>query len=563
MKKGQIAEGFVTELVFPNKGIASAEDGSEVVVKHTLPGQKVSFAVQKARRGKYEGRLLEVLEKSPIELAEPACRHFGICGGCTYQNVAYETQLKLKEEQVRKLLSPVLADGGMDFDALFEGIKKSPREQSYRNKMEYSFGDEHKDGPLALGMHKRGSFYDIANVDGCRITDSDFGRILACARDFFGEQGVSFYHKMRHEGYLRHLLVRKAAKTGEILVDLVTSTQTQGLEEPALLHEMKERMIRLSLDGKIVGILHTRNDSLADVIQDDGTDILFGQDYFYEELLGLRFMITPFSFFQTNSLGAEVLYQTVREYIEDVMQAFGERNGTVFDLYSGTGTIAQLLSDSADKVVGVEIVAEAVAAARENARRNGLSNCEFIAGDVLKVLDTVEEEPDFIVLDPPRDGIHPKALKKIISYGVERMVYISCKPTSLARDLVLLQGAGYAVERLCCVDMFPFTGNVESIALLSKLKSTKMKHINVELEMDELDLTAAESKAAYAELKQYVLDKYGLKVSSLNIAQIKAKCGIVEHENYNKAKNENVKQPNCTEEKENAIKDAFKHFQMI
>ena len=216
MKKGQIAEGFVTELVFPNKGIASAEDGSEVVVKHTLPGQKVSFAVQKARRGKYEGRLLEVLEKSPIELAEPACRHFGICGGCTYQNVAYETQLKLKEEQVRKLLSPVLADGGMDFDALFEGIKKSPREQSYRNKMEYSFGDEHKDGPLALGMHKRGSFYDIANVDGCRITDSDFGRILACARDFFGEQGVSFYHKMRHEGYLRHLLVRKAAKTGEI-----------------------------------------------------------------------------------------------------------------------------------------------------------------------------------------------------------------------------------------------------------------------------------------------------------------------------------------------------------
>ena len=385
----------------------------------------------------------------------------------------------------------------------------------------------------------------------------------AITPDFFSEQGVSFYHKMRHEGYLRHLLVRKAAKTGEILVDLVTSTQTQGLEEPVLLHEMKERMTRLSLDGKIVGILHTRNDSLADVIQDDGTDILFGQDYFYEELLGLRFMITPFSFFQTNSLGAEVLYQTVREYIEDVMQAFGERNCTVFDLYSGTGTIAQLLSASADKVVGVEIVAEAVAAARENARRNGLSNCKFIAGDVLKVLDTVEEEPDVIVLDPPRDGIHPKALKKIISYGVERMVYISCKPTSLARDLVLLQGAGYAVERLCCVDMFPFTGNVESIALLSKLKSTKMKHINVELEMDELDLTAAESKATYEEIKEYVLKQSGLKVSNLYIAQVKQKCGIIERANYNLPKSENSRQPKCPLEKELLIEDALRHFKMI
>ena len=317
------------------------------------------------------------------------------------------------------------------------------------------------------------------------------------------------------------------------------------------------------MDGKIVGILHTRNDSLADVIQDDGTDILFGQDYFYEELLGLRFMITPFSFFQTNSLGAEVLYQTVREYIEDVMQAFGERNCTVFDLYSGTGTIAQLLSASADKVVGVEIVAEAVAAARENARRNGLSNCKFIAGDVLKVLDTVEEEPDVIVLDPPRDGIHPKALKKIISYGVERMVYISCKPTSLARDLVLLQGAGYAVERLCCVDMFPFTGNVESIALLSKLKSTKMKHINVELEMDELDLTAAESKATYEEIKEYVLKQSGLKVSNLYIAQVKQKCGIIERANYNLPKSENSRQPKCPLEKELLIEDALRHFKMI
>ena len=205
-----------------------------------------------------------------------------------------------------------------------------------------------------------------------------------------------------------------------------------------------------------------RNDSLADVVQSDETRVLFGQDFFYEELLGLRFKISPFSFFQTNSLGAEVLYGTVREYIGDTA------GQVIFDLYSGTGTIAQILAPVAEKVVGVEIVEEAVEAARENAARNGLSNCEFIAGDVLKVVGSLEDKPDLIVLDPPRDGVHPKALSQIIDFGVNRMVYVSCKPTSLQRDLITLQERGYRVERVCCVDMFPGTGNVETMALLSK-----------------------------------------------------------------------------------------------
>ena len=228
----------------------------------------------------------------------------------------------------------------------------------------------------------------------------------------------------------------------------------------------------LPLDGKIVGILHTKNDSVADVVANEGTDILYGQDYFYEELLGLKFKISPFSFFQTNSLGAEVLYETAREFIRDAFQKEngldGLKNKVIYDLYSGTGTIAQMLAPVAEKVIGVEIVSEAVEAAKENAGLNGLDNCEFIAGDVLKVLDGIEEKPDFIVLDPPRDGIHPKALEKIISYGVDRMIYISCKPTSLARDLEVLQARGYAVKQMCCVDMFPFTGNIETVVLLSK-----------------------------------------------------------------------------------------------
>ena len=285
-------------------------------------------------------------------------------------------------------------------------------------------------------------------------------------KEYFEELGTAFYKKLQHKGYLRHLLVRRAVKTGEILVDLVTSTQREylgGRDEAAVLSEWKERLLSLPVDGKFAGILHTENDSLADVVQSDATHILYGQDYFNEELLGLRFRISPFSFFQTNSMGAEVLYDTARGFVGET------KDKVVFDLYSGTGTIAQILAPVAKKVVGVEIVEEAVEAAKVNAGLNGLDNCEFVAGDVLKVIDGLEDKPDLIVVDPPRDGIHPKALGKIIEFGVDRIVYISCKPTSLVRDLVVLQEKGYRMEKGCAVDMFPGTGNVETVCLLKKI----------------------------------------------------------------------------------------------
>ena len=489
MKKGQMCEGIVEKVKFPNKGIVKVED-SEVTVKNTIPGQKISFVINKKRKGKAEGRLLEILEKSELEQAEPNCPHYGVCGGCNYQTLPYEEQLKLKSGQVLELMKAVVPNA----EDIFEGIRKSPRQFGYRNKMEYTFGDEVKDGPLALGMHKRGSFYDIVNVGECQIVDEDFRRVLKITLEYFKERQVPFYHKLRHTGYLRHFLVRKAAKTGEILVDLVTTTQTDGLgaeTESILLDGWVKALCEETYDGVLKGILHTKNDSVADTIKNEGTDILFGQDFFYEELLDLKFKITPFSFFQTNSLGAEVLYQTAREFIGDALD--DEASQTVFDLYSGTGTIAQILSPVAKKVIGVEIVEEAVVAARENAALNGLTNCEFIAGDVLKVIDTIEEKPDYIVLDPPRDGIHPKALEKIIRYNVPQMVYISCKPTSLARDLEVLQARGYKVKKVQCVDMFPSTGNVETVCLLSKLHEAK-HHVNVRLDMDEMDLTAAERR---------------------------------------------------------------------
>ncbi|HOO28424.1 MAG TPA: 23S rRNA (uracil(1939)-C(5))-methyltransferase RlmD [Lachnospiraceae bacterium] len=475
MKKEQILEGTVQTIKFPNKGIVSiSEDSSEkrqCIVKHVLPGQRIRFAVQKFRSGSCEGRLLEVLERSPAE-ADSACRHFPACGGCAYQNLPYEEQLKLKEKQVRELLESALHD----VSDVFEGIKPSPVQTGYRNKMEFSFGDSSKGGPLELGMHKRGSFYDIVTVTDCQIIDADYQKILTETLSCFREAGLSFYHKLTHTGYLRHLLVRKAARTGEILVDLITATQTSfdnGHAEQALLNDWQTRLLSLPLSGRLTGILHTRNDSVADMIRNDGTDILYGQDYFYEELLGLKFKISPFSFFQTNSLSAEVLYETARQYVSLAQSGVDLQGAVVYDLYSGTGTIAQLLAPAAGKVIGVEIVEEAVEAARENAVLNGLHNCEFIAGDVLQVLDEIEKKPDFIVLDPPRDGVHPKALKKIIRYGVEHIVYISCKPTSLVRDLETFLGNGYRVVRACAIDQFPGTVHVESVVLLTRINTEK------------------------------------------------------------------------------------------
>ncbi len=575
MKKGQIFEGVVEKVLFPNKGVVSLENGREAIVKNTITGQRISFSVTKIRKGKCEGRLLEVLEKSPLELPKPYCQHFGISGGCAYQNLSLENQLKLKEDQVRDLLAPVLLSAGKQFDEVFEGIRIGAKQFEYRNKMEFSFGDTQKDGPLMLGMHKRGSFYDITNVEGCRIVDEDFRKILVYVRDFFAGKGVSFYHKLRHEGYLRHLLVRKAAKTGEILIDLVTSSQIGNFVEKELLDEMKEGILKISFDGQVVGILHTKNDSLADVIQDDDTDILYGQDFFYEELLGLKFKITPFSFFQTNSLGAETLYETVREFIGDSISASAGKSSVVFDLYSGTGTIAQILSVSAGKVIGVEIVEEAVEAARENVKRNGITNCEFIAGDVLKAIDEISEEPDFIILDPPREGIHPKALKKIGAFDRAReMVYISCKPTSLARDLAELQAFGYDVERIRCVDMFGGTGHVETVVMLSHKKPDSVINVKVEfgegegkVPLDNIAKRAAaykpKERVTYKMIKEYIEAKYGFKVHTAYIAEVKRELGLPMYDAPNAV--EELKQPrkHPAAEKVEAIKDALEHFDVI
>ena len=606
MKKKQILTGVVERVDFPNRAVVKAQvpqpDESVAteyaVVKGALPGQTVEFSVKKARKNKCEGRLRSVLKKGQLEAREAKCPNFGTCGGCNYQEIPYEQQLALKKEQVLRLIDAVYEGDGYQYDGILSVRKDGQyREWGYRNKMEFSFGDAVKDGPLTLGLHKKGSFHDIVDAEGCQIVHPDYSAVLACVREYAKENNIPYYHKRDHQGVLRHLLVRRAEVSGDMLVALVTSTQ-QEIDYS----ELVSRLLALPLEGQITGILQICNDSLGDVVQSDETKILYGKDWFEEKVLGLTFKISPFSFFQTNTSGAEVLYRRAREYVlgeinignagetsngnmaentpgeentpgGDVLnRKTSDGNATethavdlhdkvVFDLYSGTGTIAQLIAPVARKVIGVEIVEEAVEAAKENAALNGLDNCEFIAGDVLKVIDDIEEKPDYIILDPPRDGIHPKALQKIIDYGVKNIVYISCKPTSFARDLAVFQERGYELKRVSNVDLFPETVHVETVVLLSQQKPDDT--IEIDLDLDELDATSAETKATYQEIKDYVLKEFGLKVSNLYISQIKRKCGIEVGENYNLPKTENPKVPQCPKEKEDAIKAALKYYAMI
>ena len=514
MKKGDIVIGKVIRTSFPNKGevlllsigenpdleeqirsdpgsfssentLSSSEEPQEVFyVKNALVGQIIKCRINKKKHGDCSGQILETLVNSELEVI-PDCPHFIDCGGCSYRTLPYEEQLKLKEKQVSDLLKPVLSKEGIEFETIYEGINPSPVTEGYRNKMEFSFGDEFKDGPLSVGLHKRNSTYDIVPVTECRIVDEDYRKILKFTLEFFREKNLPYFHKVKHSGYLRHLLVRKSRKYGEILIALITTSKesyiTQCLDSDnssfgrpentdiaKVLNEYKEGLLHLSLDGSVKGIIHTLNDSVADAVIDEGSEVLYGDEFIREELLGLKFNISEFSFFQTNSAGAEVLYGKVREFLLGDGENENNRSSVIYDLYSGTGTIAQLLAPVASRVVGVEIVEEAVEAARQNAKLNGLDNCGFIAGDVLKVLDDLTEKPDYIILDPPRDGIHPKALPKILNYGVERMVYVSCKPTSLARDLEVFMANGYVPKRICTVDMFPGTNHVETVCKLER-----------------------------------------------------------------------------------------------
>lgn len=453
MRKRKEYEFIIEGTEFPGKGIAFYE-GEKVAIKNTLPGQKVKARVTKKNSNGVEAKLLEVLEDVDYKI-EPACDIFGVCGGCSHGDLSLDTQLKFKEEQVKALLDN---KGIKDYEYL--GIESSPLHYEYRNKMEFTFGDFEKGGELTLGMHAKGKSFAIVSVHNCQIVDEDFRAIISATIAHFRKSELPYYRILKHEGFLRNLVVRKAINTGEILVNIVTTTQVE-YDFTGFVDDLKA----LNLKGEITGIIHTLNDSLSDVVQADSIEVLYGRDYIIEDLLGLKFKINPFAFFQTNTKGAEKLYSIVRDFIGE------SEDKVVFDLYCGTGTIGQIVAPKAKKVVGIELIEEAVEAAKENAKMNGLNNCEFIAGDVAVTIKNVTEKPDIIILDPPRPGVHPVALDYVIKFDAKEIIYVSCNPKTLAVDLEVLTANGYKVEKVKVMDMFPHTPHVETIVLLQKKNS--------------------------------------------------------------------------------------------
>ena len=450
MKRGSQVTIKIEKTEFPSVGISEFE-GKKLYIKGAFPGQTVKGTVKKKRDTYADVKLVEVLEKAPYEIEAP-CPHFGVCGGCSSQNLTYEKQLELLSDEVCELFEDKDIPMGM-----YLGVKGSENTWEYRNKMEFTFGDLEKGGELTLGMHMKGKSFGVLTVDNCMIVDEDFRKVLTVTVEYFRKQNLPYYRVMKREGYLRHLVVRKASNTGELMVNLVTTTQIDFD-----LSGYTELLKSQTYKGKLVSVLHTENDSFSDAVVPEKVNILYGRDYITEELLDLKFKISPFSFFQTNSRGAESLYSIVRDFMGN-----GD-NKVVFDLYCGTGTIGQIAAHNAKKVIGLELIEEAVEAAKENAKLNGLDNCEFIAGDVAETIKQVKVKPDIIILDPPRSGVSPKALDYVIKFNAKEIIYVSCNPKTMVDNLETLLAAGYKVEKSKVKDMFPNTPHAETVVRLIK-----------------------------------------------------------------------------------------------
>jgi 23S rRNA (uracil-5-)-methyltransferase RumA len=450
MRRGSDLTLKIEKSQFPSTGIGYAED-KIIYVKNAFPGQTITGRVKRKREEFAEVKLISVDEKADYEIEAP-CPHFGVCGGCSSQSIPYEKQLEFLSEEVKALFTDADVTTGE-----YLGIQGSPNQWEYRNKMEFTFGDEAKGAPLSIGMHMRGKSFGIVTVDNCKLVDEDYRTIIRLTQDYFRAQDLPYYKIMKAEGYLRHLVIRKAQNTGELLVNLVTTTQIDFD-----LSEYVKLLRSQNYNGNLVSILHTENNSLSDAVIPEKVNVLFGKDYIRETLLGLQFNISPFSFFQTNSKGAESLYSIVKDFMGD------SKDKVVFDLYCGTGTIGQIVAAAANKVVGIELIEEAVEAAKENAKLNGLNNCEFLAGDVAEIIKTVKDKPDIIILDPPRSGVHPKALDYVIKFKAKEIIYVSCNPKTLVEDLKVLTERGYKVVQTKVKDMFPHTPHVETIVKLIK-----------------------------------------------------------------------------------------------
>ena len=513
-------------------------DGAVVFVPRTVRGEEIDLRITKVMKTCAAGEIVKIKKPSP-ERMKPECPYFGRCGGCDFQHMSYTEELRAKRQRVQDTLTRL---GGTDLQV--EEILGAKDPAHYRNKSQYPVGPGG-----TIGFYKART-HQVVGVDRCLIQSEVSDKTAKAVGDWMKKYKISAYDERTGKGLIRHIYVR-VNKKGESLCCVIANGK-QLPREPELAAFVQAAAPRT------VGVVLNTNTKKGNVILGDKYRTIWGQDFLMDTLCGLRFKLSVPSFYQVNRDQAEVLYGKALEFAG----LTGEE--TVLDLYCGTGTITLCMAAKAKKVIGAEIVPPAIADAKENAARNGIENAEFFCGDAADIAAKLEQDglrPDVITVDPPRKGLSPEVIASVAAMGPERVVYVSCDPATLGRDVKLFEELGYHALRAAAVDMFPGTCHVETVCLLSKLKSTQ--HIEVELDMDELDLTAAEKKATYDEIKAYVLEHSGLKVSSLYIAQVKQKCGIIERENYNKPKSEDAKQPQCPPEKESAIMEALKHFGMI
>ena len=524
-------------------------DGYIWFVKDAVIGDVVRAKAMKMKKSYGFARLMEVMEPSASRVI-PSCPVARQCGGCQLQAMSYEEQLKFKE---RKVMNNLIRIGKFDEDEIhmlpIMGMEEPWR---YRNKAQFPFGKD-KDGNVIAGFYA-GRTHAIVEAEDCLLGVEENREILDIVKRFMKEMKIEPYDELSHKGLVRHVLIRKGFKTGEIMVCLVIN----GNKLPG-----KERLVEMLTGGDgvkgMTSISYSVNQEKTNVIMGKEIVNLYGPGYISDYIGNVKYQISPLSFYQVNPVQTERLYGTALEY------AGLTGNEIVWDLYCGIGTISLFLAQKAKKVYGVEIVPQAIEDARRNAEINGIHNAEFFVGKAEEVLLEQFEKnhvhADVIVVDPPRKGCDAVCLDTILKMRPERVVYVSCDSATLARDLRYLADGGYVVERGRCCDMFSGTVHVETVVLLSQQKPDDT--IEIDLDLDELDATAAETKATYEEIKAYVWEKHHLKVSSLYISQIKRKCGLEVGQNYNLSKSENPKVPKCPPEKEAAIMDALKHFQMI
>ncbi len=525
-------EGYSSE----GLGIARI-DGQVVFVHGAVRGELCRVLVMKVLKNAAFGKVTELLEPSP-ERREPDCPYYGRCGGCDFRHLSYREELWAKRQRVQDALTRL---GGSDVEV--EEILGAADPLYYRNKSQY---------PVSAGKvgFYRARTHDVVDIEHCLIQKPQADAAAAALRDYMRDFAVPSYDEKTGRGLLRHLYVR-TNRRGESLVCVLANGERLPHEE-----ELVGRLRRAVPD--CVGVVLGVNTRRGNTILGERYRTLWGADTLEDELCGLTFRLSVPSFYQVNRDQAEVLYRKAVEYA-------GLTGGElVVDLYCGAGTITQVMAGGAGRVIGAEIVPEAIEDARENARRNGIENVEFFCGDAAQLAADFAGRglrPDVICVDPPRKGLAPEVIAAAAQMAPQRVVYVSCDPGTLGRDVKRFAEYGYRVQRAAACDLFPGTRHIETVCLLSKLQSKE--HIEIEVKMDELDLTSAESKATYEEIREYVFEHTGLKVSHLYIAQVKQKYGIIERENYNKPKSEDTRQPQCPPEKEKAITEALKHFGMI